>query len=148
MCWSKCAALPVDGTAPARARRFVRAAINSLSRSTPAATRSTADEQTIDDLLLITSELVTNGVTARGTELAITLEAHFGEITVAVFDDGPGQPRPTSAGPRDPSGRGLAIVDSIAERGGVTPDGVGKSVWATIALSRGSTITVDCGRQN
>jgi nitrogen-specific signal transduction histidine kinase len=60
-------------------------------------------------------------------------------VRIEVEDDGPGRPtlRPMSA--TTTSGRGLALVDQIADTWGIIeaePDATGrrKAVWASIAL--------------
>ena len=52
-------------------------------------------------------------------------------VTVAVSDDGPGLPKLRHPDPDDPTGRGLLLVDTVAESWGIKPmDPQGKTVWA------------------
>ncbi len=86
---------------------------------------------------LVVTELVTNAVVhgQGGPTLAVT--ATPSSVRVEVHDDGPGLPRlrPFSEEPTT-SGRGLALVDMVADAWGVVADpGDGKTVWAEISRS-------------
>jgi len=81
---------------------------------------------------LLVSELVTNSVRhgGSGADDAIGLEVVLSPSTlrVEVSDSGPGfQPAPARPGPDDAGGRGLYLVDSLADRWG-SADG-GTRVW-------------------
>ena len=81
---------------------------------------------------LLASELVTNSVRhgGSGADDAIGLEVVLSPSTlrVEVSDSGPGfQPAPARPGPDDAGGRGLYLVDSLADRWG-SADG-GTRVW-------------------
>lgn len=103
--------LPLDDTAPGRARYEVRELIGDRP----------------DDILavaaLLTSELVTNAVIhprqpeSGGVRLRITTSAN--RVRVEVFDRGPGfdPERPRRREP-DRGGRGLLLVDQLASRWG------------------------------
>jgi serine/threonine-protein kinase RsbW len=89
----------------------------------------------IEDAALLTSELVTNAIchTATGSdgafEVAVQHEGSF--VRVEVTDEGSETtpaPVPRSA-TFGSSGRGLAMVDTIAARWGYQPSGRGRSVW-------------------
>lgn len=55
-------------------------------------------------------------------------------VEVRVTDGGSVQlPRPRSANGDDPDGRGLTIVEALADRWGVDKDGLGQSVWAELS---------------
>lgn len=55
-------------------------------------------------------------------------------IEVRVTDGGaPELPRPRSAAPDEPDGRGLTIVSALADRWGVERDGMGQCVWAELS---------------
>jgi hypothetical protein len=93
---------------------------------------------------LVVTELVTNAVVhghAR-PQLRVGWDGH--SVRVEVEDDGPGRPTMRPMNPTTTSGRGLALVDHIADDWGVvappTPEpitadhGPGKVVWARIDL--------------
>ena len=81
---------------------------------------------------LLASELVTNSVRhgGSGADDAIGLEVVLSPSTlrVEVSDSGPGfQPAPARPGPDDAGGRGLYLVDSLADRWGSAEGGT--RVW-------------------
>jgi anti-sigma regulatory factor (Ser/Thr protein kinase) len=84
---------------------------------------------------LMTSELTANCVRHAGTdfELAIDLD---GAIRIEVHDSGPGEPRLVSPPRTAVTGRGLLIVDKLADEWGVTPLRDGKAVWFTLRRGR------------
>lgn len=104
------------------AREFVADALE--------AERFTGD---VDTVLLLVSELVTNAVRHAATPFEITVEVHGDSVRVVVIDeDVDHQPRVQHPGPEDTNGRGLLIVDELAEGWGSDEVGVGnKAVWFT-----------------
>ncbi|GAA4970223.1 hypothetical protein GCM10023225_10380 [Kineococcus glutinatus] len=93
------------------------------------------DDDTTASAELITSELVTNAITHTGTPARLQL-TRFGEgehLRIAVGDGSTRHPTPREAGPDALGGRGLAIVDVLAESWGVRDEGDGKVVWAQLA---------------
>jgi len=92
-----------------------------------------------DDAALVVSELVGNALRhgrprPDGTlRVAWTLDGH--RLRVEVTDGGgPTTPqlRPVTQRTMDVSGRGLAIIDVIAEAWGSHSDGAGTTVWALV----------------
>jgi anti-sigma regulatory factor (Ser/Thr protein kinase) len=102
------------------ARRFVREVLRGLPR------------EVVDAAELMTSELTTNSVrhAHSGFELAVRLQ---GRIRIEVRDCGAGRPTRLSPTPQDPSGRGLRIVETMADAWGFCPSPSGKTVWFTLA---------------
>jgi anti-sigma regulatory factor (Ser/Thr protein kinase) len=88
----------------------------------------------VEAVELMTSELSANCVrhARTGFELAVTPQD---PIRVEIRDSGPGQPR-MSHRPRDTGGRGLRIVDSMADEWGIIPVEGGKVVWFTLSDDR------------
>jgi anti-sigma regulatory factor (Ser/Thr protein kinase) len=83
---------------------------------------------------LITSELATNAVVHGRTDFRLQVDRDIDSVRIAVFDEGGGWPcRRPPAGDSD-GGRGLRIVDHVAERWGVTWSDPGKIVWAELSL--------------
>lgn len=119
--------LPAEPAAVAQARRFV------------AARWAWLDDSTLDDVELVVSELVSNAVRHGQPEIDLRLRVEPFALDIAVLDHGDGV-IPTEAQLSDTtarSGRGLAIVDRLANSWGVEPlaGETGKEVWAS--LSRG-----------
>jgi anti-sigma regulatory factor (Ser/Thr protein kinase) len=96
--------------------------------------------QTLDDLRLLVSELVTNSVRHAGLGEAQTIELKVKllpeAVRVEVNDQGTGfQPTPRSAQGDDQSGWGLYLVSRLSDRWGVTSDGVTR-VWFELDRNR------------
>ena len=92
----------------------------------------------IDDLALLVSELATNAVLHARTPFAIDLSIEPDVVRVAVDDESPDLPHPRVAGVEATTGRGLLILESLADRWGVKPLGPerpGKRVWFERALA-------------
>ena len=61
-----------------------------------------------------------------------------GRLRVCVSDTSHRRPQLVQASARDTSGRGLHLVEALADRWGVDPDGrgLGKTVWFELATPR------------
>jgi anti-sigma regulatory factor (Ser/Thr protein kinase) len=89
---------------------------------------------------LVASELVTNAVMHARTEIGMALRLSGDTLSVAVrdFDPRP-MSRPESNGfgaPTDEHGRGLLLLDAMADAWGSTPTADGKVVWANISIRK------------
>ena len=90
----------------------------------------------------MTGELAMNAVQHARTGYRVTVELADSTLRVEVTDPGGTYP---AAGPMPPPssshGRGLPIVDSLADDWGITParHGPGKSTWFTIAIPSPAT---------
>jgi anti-sigma regulatory factor (Ser/Thr protein kinase) len=117
------ARFPGDLHAPASARSFVAANLTKIlgPRGTPHS----------DDVLLIVSELVTNSVRAGAGTIDVGLVAKRGRVEIEVTDDAEGWPVRKSASFEDLGGRGLAIVEKLADSWTATAGNPGKTVTAT-----------------
>jgi anti-sigma regulatory factor (Ser/Thr protein kinase) len=98
--------------------------------------------QTLEDLRLLVSELVTNSVRHAGFDAASSIElvVSIAEevVRVEVRDPGSGfefEPRPSSR--TEASGWGLYLVGRIADRWGVSADGT-TNVWFELGQHRSS----------
>ncbi|MFE4638313.1 ATP-binding protein [Streptomyces sp. NPDC056773] len=83
-----------------------------------------------DDVLLCVSELATNALrygVPRGRGYLLRLLAYEGTVRVEVHDSGPGLSRIREGVPE--RGRGLLLVDGLADAWGVLPRAPGKAVW-------------------
>jgi anti-sigma regulatory factor (Ser/Thr protein kinase) len=112
------ATFPPDTSSPAGARRFVGGAL---------ATQCEAEQR--DVVALLTSELAANAVLHARTDFEVRI--HLGDdlITVEVVDDNPRTPVPADVPPDASSGRGLKLVQALAEKWGVEPVHGGKTIW-------------------
>ena len=80
--------------------------------------------------LLLVSELVTNAVRYAEIDVIQVGVRTDGRVRVSVTDESPETPRQQSPGLDEPGGRGLMIVDQLAQSWGVDPlPGDGKRIW-------------------
>jgi anti-sigma regulatory factor (Ser/Thr protein kinase) len=107
---------PEDVTA---ARLFVR---EQLSDELP---------ETLQAAELMTSELATNCVMHARSDFELAIDSH-GQIRIEVSDAGRGRPTLLQPDVRDPTGRGLRIVDAMSDAWGVVAKTKGKTVWFTL----------------
>lgn len=95
----------------------------------------------VDRATLLLSELATNAVnakTAPGREIQVRLVLTGRELRIEVADASDEQPVMRQASNDDESGRGLALVATLADSWGVEPrDVVGKVVWCLLVLPEG-----------
>lgn len=84
-----------------------------------------------DAVSLMVSELATNAVLHGGTDYVVDVDVRPTSVRVDVSDVGAGMPVRTDALPTASRGRGLTIVDGIADSWGVVhaTAELGKSVW-------------------
>ncbi|MGW0879883.1 ATP-binding protein [Streptomyces sp. NPDC002671] len=136
-----------DPTEVGRARRWARARLAGLGVA--------ADEPLAETLILLVSELVTNAVvhTGRPAVLRLLLPGVGAEsapaapatssipeasstpaatVRLEVADSSTRAPVPRCAGGDATGGRGLALVDCLADRWGWSPEGAGKSIWCEL----------------
>ncbi|WP_432086897.1 ATP-binding protein [Streptomyces sp. bgisy095] len=91
------------------------------------------DEPLAEALVLIISELVTNAVVHTGCPAVLRmLFAAEGGVRVEVADASDCPPKPRHAQGDDTNGRGLELVDGLADRWGWQPEGLGKSIWCEV----------------
>jgi anti-sigma regulatory factor (Ser/Thr protein kinase) len=92
------------------------------------------DEDGRDEVTLMVSELATNSVRHAGTPYRVSLQRIGEFLRIEVSDAGDGQARLRTPGPRDLHGRGLHIVNALADAWGVDAGTPGKITWFTYRL--------------
>ena len=116
--------LSADVESPGKARAFVR---DRWPES---------DDEVLDDLTLIVSELVSNAVQHGEPEILLRMRTDPLSVDISVLDHGRTVPPGTIVAPDNSatSGRGLTIVNHLASDWGVVPfEGApGKTVWARL----------------
>jgi len=117
---------PGDPGALREARHLVRAAAR------PGGARGRADE-----IELVTDELVTNALMHTDGAAVVTLRSLPGperRLRTEVEDASSALPRRREAGASGVSGRGLLLVDQLADAWGVEARGGGKVVWCEFVV--------------
>jgi signal transduction histidine kinase len=91
----------------------------------------------ISDIELVADELITNSLVHTDSGATLTVEL-LGDarprVRLEIQDSSSEWPRRRAPGETATSGRGLLLVDALAERWGVQPLGSGKSVWCEFPL--------------
>ena len=120
--------LPAEPIAAAEAR----AVVESIGSGLP--------EPVLVDAKLLLTEVVSNAIrhAGRGIQAVIIRIRRNHVVRVEVLDPGPmfnPDPRPPGTGAGN--GRGLYLVDAVANAWGVEPDEAGKKVWFELRLAAG-----------
>ncbi|MET8567866.1 ATP-binding protein [Streptomyces sp. NPDC004783] len=121
-----------------RARRWARSRL--------AGSGIEADEPLAETLVLLVSELVTNAVvhTGRPAVLRLVLPGAVTEeatVRLEVDDDCGRAPVPRCPDGDATGGRGLALVDGLADRWGWSREGAGKRIWCELDRCAGPVRT-------
>ena len=114
--------LPASRSAPLLARRFVTNTLHAWSIDA------------LGQLLeLVVSELVTNAVCHAQSPSRVALSDEGTVVRVEVADRGPGGVQRRVPGSHAMSGRGLFLVEAMAERWGASHNGEEHVVWCEVA---------------
>ncbi|WP_079152603.1 ATP-binding protein [Streptomyces sp. RTd22] len=138
-----------DPAEVSRARRWARSRL--------AGSGIGADEPLAETLILLISELVTNAVVHTGCPAVLRMRfpaqsgatggdgaadpsadkgSELGTVRVEVADASARAPRQRRASEEATNGRGLELVDGLADRWGWQPEGAGKRIWCEIDRDR------------
>ncbi|MFJ6510637.1 ATP-binding protein [Streptomyces sp. NPDC091406] len=97
------------------------------------------DEPLAETLILLISELVTNAVVHTGCPAVLRMlfggagaSGAAGTVRVEVADASDCPPLQRHAEGEDTGGRGLELVDGLADRWGWLPEGAGKQIWCEV----------------
>ncbi|MCX5381809.1 ATP-binding protein [Streptomyces sp. NBC_00083] len=93
------------------------------------------DEPVAETLILLISELVTNAVVHTGCPAVLRMllgPAEGGTVRVEVADASCRPPEPRHAQGDDTNGRGLELVDGLADRWGWRAEAGGKAIWCEV----------------
>jgi anti-sigma regulatory factor (Ser/Thr protein kinase) len=123
-----------DPSAAGRARAWLKAQLSDWS---PAG---------VEAVQLLVSELVTNAVLHTDDPVEVTATRSGSRVTVEVADRNPSQPVVKSYGQDAATGRGLRLVEALADAWGVRGDETRKAVWFRIVDgARKRTTTLAAG---
>jgi anti-sigma regulatory factor (Ser/Thr protein kinase) len=89
-------------------------------------------EPIVEVASLLVSELVTNAVLHAGTDIDVAVELLEGGVRVEVADRNPVHPARKGYSTDAPTGRGLVLVDAMADEWGVVDASAGKVVWFVV----------------
>ena len=118
--------LPATDEAPRNARALLAVQLGELL---------TLEQGQVAELLI--SELVTNALRHTQSDVILVDVSTDARIRVSVTDQSSRMPQRQSPGPDEPGGRGLMIVDELAESWGIDAlPGDGKRIWFEL---RGAT---------
>lgn len=115
--------LPPDTQSPRRARRAVKEAVDGAAAS-----------RLVDMAALLVSEMVTNAVLHARSEIHLTVDCEDGSITVEVADHSPLPPSIRHYSHEAATGRGMQLVEQLADAWGTRTDADGKVVWFTLGM--------------
>jgi anti-sigma regulatory factor (Ser/Thr protein kinase) len=85
-----------------------------------------------EDAVLVLSELVTNAMVHAADGCTIEVRHRDDLLRLEVRDRSPQGPLMRPARPSDIGGRGMHVVDAVAEAWGWEPTADGKRVWAIV----------------
>lgn len=116
--------LPDGPTAPAVARRMVRECLDGWGV-----------EDVLDPVLLLVSELVTNAVLHATGPVRLGVARNGAGVRVQVADASPVLPVRRRSSASATTGRGIALLDDLADAWGVDRPGTGKVLWFTLSAT-------------
>lgn len=94
-------------------------------------------DELVDDAVLLVDELVSNAIVHAGTPITVVIAVEDDCVRFEVGDETETLPEQRVPGPDDVTGRGLQLVDRVADAGwGVEPHTGGKSVWFALSAPR------------
>jgi anti-sigma regulatory factor (Ser/Thr protein kinase) len=99
------------------ARRFVAAALQEWGVAA------------VDDILVVVSEMVTNALTHGEGPVGVVIECRDASVRFEVSDGSAVMPMARQVLADAPSGRGMRIVETLADRWGADLRPPGKTVW-------------------
>ncbi|MFE7779242.1 ATP-binding protein [Streptomyces sp. NPDC057445] len=113
-----------DAAWPCRLRRIVRTGLTFWGFP-----------DVIEAAELLLTELATNALRhGRGHDIGVRVYFVSDSCVIEVADGTPVRPERRRAGPDDESGRGLLLVESLADSWGVSSDGT--TTWCALPLSK------------
>lgn len=104
--------------AAARSRTYVRTALLAWGL-----------EDLLDPVLLLTSEIVSNALLHAGTDMTVCVQQDGPGVRVEVTDGSGVPPVRRRMSSSATTGRGVQLLDSLADEWGWIPSLQGKSVW-------------------
>lgn len=91
-------------------------------------------DSAVDDATLLVSELVTAAVLHVRSPIDLVVRKVRAAVRVEVFDEGQRSAKPLDPDFEGAAGRGLSLVEAVADRWGIDETGGGQTIWFEIAL--------------
>ena len=130
MCVKKRRDLECRPESVALGRRFVADTLAEWGVDT-----SATGPELVDDALLVTSELLTNGIKVCEEAITVELAGNHDHLEISVSDDSPRPASLVDRGAASESGRGMQIISTLCPEWGQTEhDGARKRVWCRLPL--------------
>jgi anti-sigma regulatory factor (Ser/Thr protein kinase) len=95
------------------------------------------DPTLVESVVLMVSELTTNAILHARTEFTLEIETSDDNVRITVSDAGPGDPALKTPARDTTTGRGLQIVERLADQWGIVDGSPGKSVWFVVRTGTG-----------
>ena len=99
-------------------------------------------DQTLETIELLAGEVIANAVLYTEAPCEVSVTSADERLRVEVTDMNASLPRAVEAGPNDESGRGLQLVNALADAWGTRQELPGKTMWFEI-MSKPSTDGLD-----
>jgi anti-sigma regulatory factor (Ser/Thr protein kinase) len=122
--------LPAEPQSVAEARRVITRACELAGQS----------GERGDQTVLLTSELVTNAILYGRSNVRLAVSWSPTWMRVEVGDDNTRPPIMRTTDPSAIDGRGITLVNELADDWGVQSDADGKHVWFTMSTQHSSTL--------
>jgi two-component sensor histidine kinase len=87
------------------------------------------DESRIEPVMLVANELVANAIVHARSAPVLSLSESGADLLLRVSDESHTLPIPQAPTTNESGGRGLLLVDALADRWGIDARADGKSVW-------------------
>ena len=94
----------------------------------------------VDPVLLLTSEVVTNALLHSGTRLVLTVVRDGAGVRVEVADGSAVPPVQRRHSTSASTGRGVQLLEAVADEWGWTATSPGKLVWFRVLTDAGWTL--------
>jgi len=131
--------LPAEASSAGAARAAVRGLLVASSQQHVG---RRAHQQALDRALLLTSEVVTNAILHARSRLRLTATVDTHQVVVRVYDMARTPPRRRSYRPDAGTGRGMHLVEALADSWGVDETSSGKCVWFAVVLAAGEQTAI------
>ena len=111
-------------------------AISALRRFVSRTLRSWGEDLLVPDAVLVTSELATNAISHADSPFHASVSRSEGLVRISIEDGSPDVAAQRVASLDDICGRGISIVEALAQQWGHDERPVGKVVWAEFPAAR------------